>query len=172
MRPVVKRIAGLGFALLLILPLSAPAQGRGGSGPTPMGRAGFQWQTDQALEQEKLERLTTELAALSLEDWKGKALAWLELRPEGDAGAIAVPASFHVGGLQAKKAEVAALDGEGSWSVTPGKKKLPDSITLVLTDVNSTKVDCPLRAAVDGEAALLGVFLDDGIVRCLPRGQG
>lgn len=168
MRPAVKRIAGLGFALVLILPLAALAQNPG-SGPTPVGRDGYHWQTENRIEQERLEQFLTELAALPLEDWKAKSLAWIELRPEGDSGALAVPASFHVGGLQVKKAEIAALEGDGSWSVTPAKKKLPDSMTLVLTDLKSTKVDCPLRAAVADEAALLGVFLDDGVLRCLPR---
>ena len=170
MRPAVKRIAGLGFALVLILPLAAPAQVPDtGSGATPVGRDGYHWQTENRIEQERLEQFLTELAALSVDDWKAKSLAWVELRPEGGSGALAVPASFHVGGLQAKKAEVAALESEGSWSVTPAKKKLPDSLTLVLTDVNNTKVDCPLRAALADEAAMLGVFLDDGVLRCLPR---
>lgn len=171
MRPAVKRIAGLGFAGLLILPLAALAQDTG-VGPTPVGRDGYHWQTENRIEQERLAQFMTELASMPLEDWKAKALAWLELRPEGDTGALAVPASFHVGSLEVKKAEVSTLDTEGSWSVTPAKKKLPDSMILVLTDVNSTKVDCPLRTAVADDAALLGVFLDDGVLRCLPRGQG
>lgn len=169
MRPVVHRIAGLALALILVLPLAALGQNPG-SGATPVGRDGYHWQTENRIEQERMEKFATELAALSVEDWKSKALAWIELRPEGDGVALAVPASFHVGGLQAKKAEVAALEAEGSWTVTPAKKKLPDSITVVLTDVNSTKVECPLRAAVADDAALLGVFLNDGVLQCMPRG--
>jgi hypothetical protein len=170
MRPVVKRIAGLGFALVLILPLAAAAQiPDTSSGSTPVGRQGYQWQAEQAQEKEKLAAFARELADLSLDDWKGKALAWLELRPEGEEGAIAVPASFHVGNLQVKKAEVAALEAEGSWAVKAAKRKLPDSMTLVLTDVASTKVECPLRSAVADQAALIGVFLHEGVLRCVPR---
>ncbi|HLE83850.1 MAG TPA: hypothetical protein VJG13_05880, partial [Thermoanaerobaculia bacterium] len=118
MRPAVKRIAGLGFALVLILPVAAAAQiADTSSGSTPVGRQGYQWQAEQAQEKEKLAAFARELADLSLDDWKTRALAWLELRPEGEEGAIAVPASFHVGNLQVKKADVAALEAEGSWAV-------------------------------------------------------
>lgn len=165
MRRTVLQLASFVSLLVLVLPAVASAQ----RAPDTIGRDGYEWQTKQSLENEKLKQWTTELEALSLEEWKTKTIAWLELRPDGEGGSLAVPASYHVGSLQVKKAEVGALDEEGAWTIVPPKRKLPREMIVVLTDQDSTQVECPLRSVADKGPGLLGVFLYDGILRCLPR---
>lgn len=166
MRQTVRNIAGIATAFILVFPMVAAAQA-----PQGVGRSGYEWQTDQTLESERLKQFTVELDALPLDKWKTKALAWLELRPHGEVGSVAVSASLHVDRLDVKKASVEALEADGTWAIVPPKRKLPRSMTLVLTDPDSTEVDCPLRGVAGGTAAL-GIFLYDGRLFCLPRAQG
>jgi len=165
MRREVRRIPSIAMALLLAFPVVAAAQA-----PQGVGRAGYEWQTNQAIDGERLKRFTMEMNALPLDQWKSKALAWLELRPQGEDGAVAVSVSLHVDRLEVKKAGVEALDGRGTWTIVPAKRKLPRSLTVVLTDPDSTEVECPLRTRPGG-TEVLGIFLDSGALHCLPRAQ-
>lgn len=166
MRRVFTRIASWAAVFFLTVPLVAAAQG-----PQGIGRAGFGWQTDQALESERMKQFLVELEPLSLDEWKGKALAWLELQPESENGGVAVPLSLHIDSLEVRKSDVAATDEVGSWTILPAKKKLPRKMTVVLTDPDRTKVECPLPAVADGRE-VVGIFLYEGVLHCLVRGQG
>lgn len=166
MRCAVTRTASWAIVCFLIFPLIAAAQS-----PQGIGRAGYGWQTDQALESERMKQFLVELEPLSLDEWKEKALAWLELRPESENGGVTVPLSLHIDSLEVRKADVAAIDEAGSWTIVPAKKKLPRKMSVVLTDPDRTKVECPLPAVANG-GEVVGIFLYEGVLHCLVRGQG
>ena len=162
-----KRIIGLLAVVTVLFPVAAAAQDRG---TTPIGRQGFAWQTDIRNDKEGMKRFETELAAIPLEEWKRRALAWVQLEEGGAEGAtLLVEESHRVGGLEAKKVEVRPRGDTGDqWDLVV-EKKTPKELTMVLTDQGATRVECPFRAAVDGGAGHLGVFLSDGVLLCLPR---
>lgn len=161
-------------ASVILVTLAAPAvaraQGRN-PGPTPMGRRGYQWEAAQRAAKEDQKRMETELAAMSENDWKAHALAWIELSPAGADKQLQVPGSNRVAGLEVKKGDVqAAKDTEGSWTIAWTRRKAPKEVTLVLTDVAATKVKCPLRDAVEDGDVALGIFQNhSGILVCVPR---
>lgn len=152
------------LALLFLLPVAAPAQE-----PQGIGRSGYGWQTNQALEAERLKTFLVSLKPLPLDEWKAKTLAWLEIRPDGEDGAVAVPGSLHVRRIEVKNAEVEPIDPV-SWRIAPAKKKLSRSMTVVLTDPDSTEVECPLRNVADGPD-VLGIFLYQSAIHCVARGD-
>lgn len=167
-------IVGSLVLVSLVAPAVARAQRGGDTGPTPIGRRGYEWETAQDAAKEDQKRMAVELAALSEEAWKSRALAWIELAPGGAEGQVAVPGSDRVAGIEAKKAEVeAAPDAEGSWTIAWTKRHPPAAVTLVLTDVAGTKVQCPFRSAVEDGDVALGVFQNKtGSLLCMPRKKG
>ncbi len=165
-------IVGSLVLVSLVLPAVARAQKGGDPGFTPIGRRGYEWETKQNLEKEQLKQMEAELNALSEEDWKTQALAWIDLAPGAAEDQVAVPGSNRVAGIEVKKAEVqAAPDTEGSWTIAWSKRKAPYDMTLVLTDVAATKVECPLRSTVEDQDVALGVFQNEktGVLLCVPR---
>ncbi len=165
-------IVGSFVLVSLVAPAVARAQ-RGDPGPTPIGRRGYEWEAAQNAAKEEQKRIEAELAAMSDEAWKARALAWVELAPGGSESQVEIPGSDRVAGIEAKKADVAAApDAEGSWTIE-WKRHAPTAVTLVLTDIASTKVQCPFRSAVkDGDVAL-GVFQSNGgSLVCIPRKKG
>lgn len=158
--------------LLTTAPLSA--QGPGGGATTsdvPMGRTGFQWQTEQALEREALAELEAEMDSWTEQEWLDKALAWIAF-DSSTSGRISVDDSFRVGGLEAgKKIDVSLIDDEPMvWEITYDKKP-PKDLELILTDDATTHVGCNLRSAMDLSKGYLGVFMHDGILLCMPRAE-
>ncbi len=158
----------------LVVPAVARAQGRGGRGPTDLGRRGFEWQAGQDAAKEDQKRMEAELAAMSEEAWKAHALAWVELAPGDAEDQLQVPGSDRVADIEVKRADVQpAEDAEGSWTIAWSKRKAPKDMTLVLTDVASTKVNCPLRTAVEEGDVALGIFQSKaGSLLCVPRKKG
>ncbi len=164
-------IVGALFLFSLVAPAVSYAQRDTGRGPTPVGRRGYEWEAAQNAAKEEQKRLEAELAAMSDEEWKSRALAWIELKPAEGESQLQVPGSSRVGGIEVKKAEVEeAEDTEGSWTIAWSKRKAPKSMTLVLTDVAKTKVQCPLRTAVEDGDVALGIFQNKiGSLLCVPR---
>lgn len=158
----------------LAAPTVALAQGRGGRGPTDLGRRGYEWQAGQDAAKEDQKRMEAELAAMSEEDWKAHALAWIDLAPGAAEDQLQVPGSNRVGGVEVRHGDVQpAEDTEGSWTIAWSKRKAPKEMTLVLTDTAATKVKCPLRDAVEEGDVALGIFQSKaGILLCIPRKKG
>ncbi len=160
--------------IALLAAIAAPifAQGRG---PTPIGRRGATWQhgIDQAEEQQA--RLLTDLGRLTEEEWQAKALAWVRFETDGESkpSAIDVNEAHRVGDIWAKKADIARHGDEETptWQISFAKKP-PKTLTLVLTDVNSTEVECTTNTAIDAGSGHLGVFVDQGTLFCLAREKG
>lgn len=175
-----RRTIGLATALLALGAVAAApgrAQRDTGSGSDPNYSAGAVWQSEITLAREALLAMQTELDALEVEEWKERSVAWIEVAAaaEGTEEYLTVPASWHVGGLDAgKKVEVeleSEYDPEPRWQVRYGKKP-PRSLTLVLTDDQGTRVECSLADLMkQGPSGYLGVFVheESSTVHCLPR---
>ena len=68
-----------------------------------------------------------------------------------------------------KKAEVEEFTVDPpTWGIAWGKKA-PRSLKLILTDTNSTQIECPLAARTKMEAGFMGVFVLENAIVCLPR---
>ncbi len=163
-------------ALTLGLGLAGTASAQGGDpGPTPLGREGFMWQTDIDLAKEELAQFAAELEGVSLEEWKAGAAAWVEVSREEADPLIEVPSSFHVGSLDAERAEVEIddpYDPAPRWEIRY-ESKVPRDLTLVLSDTNSTRVTCPLRTTLESSPrAYLGVFVRGPVIECFARTSG
>lgn len=155
----------------------ASAQGRtGGSGPTPLGREGAIWQTDQALSLEAMKEFNAGLAGLSDDEWREQAIAWLRLDIDEEGGEewqVRIEGAHRVGSVDAgKKTQVDTGPGGLLPWIVSGSKKLPRSLSVILTDVDSTEVKCLLRGEAPQGAANLGVFVLEGQLVCAYRGAG
>lgn len=172
-----RRLIGGVAALLAWTALTAvPARGQD-QGNAPNWRDGAVWQSEIDLAKEVLREMEAELSGLDLDAWKDRSVAWIEIAAAADGGAeyLAVPSSWHVGGLDAgRKVEVeleSEYDPEPKWQLRYDKKR-PRSVTLVLTDEQATRVDCSLVELVEGAATgHLGVFVhaESNTVHCVPR---
>ncbi len=162
------------FAAALVLStlaVAASAQpgGRGG-GSVPLGSKGYGWQTEQALAKEEAARFQLEIAELSDEEWKERALAWLRFETS-DTG-MTLDDVFRVAGVDAdarattEPAEYFRED-DPSWIVTY-RKKTPKKLTLTLTDDAATTVQC---AMPEGEVptGYFGIFLHETHLVCFAR---
>lgn len=160
------------LAIAFTLPVvAAYAQRRGDRGDTKVGRRGWEWQTGQDLEEEAMKRFQHDLDRLSDEEWKDQALAWIEFRTLEDGSGIEVIGSDRVADLDGDELEVEPLGSGASaerWNVGFAKKP-PKQFGLILTDVNRTRIDCPLRQTVEKDGRALGIFQHAGTVLCMPR---
>lgn len=168
--------AAVALSLALGLASTAPAQvGGGDAGPTPVGREGFMWQTEIDLAKEELAQFAADLERASLEEWKAGAAAWVEVSRAEAEQLISVPSSFHVGSLDAERAEVEVddpYDPAPRWEIRY-ESKLPRELTLVLTDTDTTRVTCPLRTTLESSPrAYLGVFARGEVIECFARTSG
>ena len=94
------------FAALAAVATMAAAQGEGaggGTGDSGLGRMAYDWNADLDAEKERLAELEKELAALPIEEWKEKTLAWVEIAVDREARTIVAPEAFRVGGLEADR---------------------------------------------------------------------
>lgn len=172
-----RRVIGRAGYLLAVAALAvAPARAQD-QGDAPNWRDGAVWQTEVDLAREALREMEAELVALELEEWKDRSVAWIEISSASDGGEeyLAVPASWHVGGLDAgRKVEVeleSEYDPEPKWELRYGKKQ-PRSLTLVLTDEQDTRVDCALADLMkESPSGYLGIFVhtESSTVHCVPR---
>lgn len=155
-------------ATLALLP-GLPALAQEGFSAGTMGRAGYQWQTQQDLARERLEGLLAELEELSLEEWKERTLAWIELDGLAEGEGTAIPASHRVASVEARRGTVQPLEeSRGAWRIVYSRKP-PKTLRLTMTDLDATEVKCPLRAALDEGARHLGVFFVDSVLHCFHR---
>jgi len=172
-----RRVIGLSGALLTLGVLTvAPARAQD-QGDAPNWRDGAVWQTEVDLAREALREMEAELVALELDEWKDRSVAWIEISSASEGGEeyLAIPSSWHVGGLDAgRKVEVeleSEYDPEPKWQLRYGKKQ-PRSLTLVLTDEQGTRVDCSLATLMkESSSGHLGVFVhtESTTVHCVPR---
>ncbi len=173
------RLIPLLLLMILVLTVNPPAsaqRGGGGAGPTPLGREGAVWQQDQALALEKIKDFERGLAELGDDEWREEAVAWLRLdvAPEdGSAWRFKILEKEKIAAIDAgKKADVeTAPNGWLPWTVT-GKKRLPRSLDVTLTDVDATEVSCLLRGEAPEGSARLGIFLLEGQLLCAYRSIG
>lgn len=162
-RPGLQRMMALAGVLAMLGAVPVDAQ-------RFWGRRGFTWQPEIQLAQEELARLQADLDRLSRDEWRARALAWIEIERPEDRRLI-VTESWRVGGLEfKKKARVRALDEQdvpSTWEVVfdgePQRK-----LAVVMTDVDTTRVICSLGSLPDGGGAL-GVFQHGGVLLCLAR---
>ncbi len=153
-----------GGLLLVAVPLVAQD-----SGSVPMGRAGFQWQTEQRIEQEALDALIAKLDRMEREEWMAAALAWITYDFPAE-GRLTIDDSYRVAGIDAgKKGEVQPGGADPpTWGIAWGRKA-PKDLELTLTDVNSTKVTCELARAEKLRSGYFGIFQHEGLLLCLAR---
>lgn len=175
MRRVIVTGAVLALAALVAGPTRSQDQGN-----APNFRNGAVWQTEIDLAKEAVRELQAEVDAMDLDEWKDRSVAWIEITPtaESDEEYLAVPASWHVGGLDAgRKVEVeleSEYDPQPKWQLHYGKKQ-PRTLTLVLTDDEGTRVDCSLSDLMkQGDGGYLGVFVhtESATIHCIPRNAG
>lgn len=155
---------------LTALPVLAQAGGGRGSGSVPFGSRGYAWQTDIQLAKEELKEYETGLQRMGRDEWMAEVLAWVTYDYAEDKR-LAVAESYRVADLDpGKKAEIEAGETDPpTWDIAWGKKG-PKAVELVLTDTDSTRVNCPLATAEQLGKGYIGVFVRDGVIVCLARG--
>lgn len=145
-----------------------------GAGPLlaqrPWGSRGFSWQPEIRLAQEELAALQADLDRLSDEEWRQRSLAWLEVEAEAE-GRVVVSRSWRVADLFfKKKAQIRPLEPQPPterWEIR-FEAKPQRTMALEMTDVDRTRVACPLGKLLAGGGAL-GVFQHEGVLLCLAR---
>lgn len=137
-----------------------------------LGRAGSEWQTDQALEKEEQARFLVEVERMSEEEYLSKALAWANFEL-GDSE-IRLTGTLHIQDAAAdRKATSEELsDGETpGWVIRYGKKT-PRILTLTLTDGDRTQVKCSMKDLASIGSGYVGIFQHEHELLCITRGLG
>lgn len=159
----------LTFTLAALPVLAQPGGGRG-SGSVPLGSRGYAWQTDIQLAKEELQEFESGLQQLGRDEWMAEVVAWVAY-DYATENRLAMDESYRVANIDpGKKAEVEAGETEPpTWDIAWGKKK-PKAIDLILSDTDSTTVNCPMGTAEKLGKGYIGVFVREGVIVCLARG--
>ena len=153
------------FLILALCATAAVAQDRSNTSTSRPNTSNFGWQEQERQAEEMKAKYLLQLAELSAAEWQRTALASVKF--ESGAEELRFTDAIRIGRAEAdKKAKTEAEDG--AWRVRFGKKT-PQTLTLTLTDPNSTQVECAVDELLETGSGSVGVFVVEALLVCTTR---